>query len=322
LESMIDASRTLLVGHGDDTPLPRSEYGGGTLSPFDERMHRWLIGPEGLRTGWRLLLYAAMWRGLYLLLGVLTHYALQFGVHGLWIEMFAEAGLVPVAVAPAFVLASLEGRSFDSYGLPRRGAFGKLFWVGLLWGIAAITVLMFALRGAGAFDFGTFSLHGSRILKFAAFWGVFFLLVGFYEEFLVRGYTQFTLTKMVGFWPGAILLSIGFGAFHLGNPGETWTGILGAAVIGFFFCLTLRRTGNLWFAVGFHAAWDWGESYLYSVPDSGGISPGHLLKSSFHGPRWLTGASAGPEGSVLLFGLVALLWLIFDRVYPEVKYQA
>jgi uncharacterized protein len=319
---MTDASSTLLVGQGDDTHIPRSEYGGSTLSPFDERMHRWLIGPEGLRTGWRLLLYVAMWRGLYLLLGVFMNYALQFGVHGLWIQMFAEAGLVPVAIVPAFVLAFLEGRSFDSYGLPRRGAFGKLFWAGMLWGIAAITILMFALHAAGVFDFGTLSLHGLRILKFAAFWGVLFLLVGFYEEFLVRGYTQFTLTKMVGFWPGAILLSIGFGAFHIGNPGETWTGILGAAVIGFFFCLTLRRTGNLWFAVGFHAAWDWAESYLYSVPDSGGISPGHLLKSTFHGSRWLTGGTAGPEGSVLLFVMVALLWLVFDRVYREVKYQA
>ena len=74
--------------------------------------------------------------------------------------------------------------------------------------------------------------------------------------------------------------------------------------------------------MGFHAAWDWAESYLYSVPDSGGISPGHLLKASLHGARWLTGGSAGPEGSVLLFGLIALLWLVFDRVYPEVKYQA
>jgi uncharacterized protein len=320
--AMTDESTSLLVGQGDD-PLPtlRSEHGSGTLSPFDERMHRWLIGPDGLRAGWRLLLYVAMWRGLYLLLGVLTHYAIQFGVHGLWIELFAQAGLVPVAIAPALVLRILEERPFDCYGLPRQEAFGKLFWTGILWGMAAITLLMIGLHGARGFDFGTFSLHGWRILKFAAFWGVFFLLVGFYEEFLVRGYTQFTLTQIVGFWPAAILFSLGFGALHLGNAGENWTGIVGVVLIGFFFCLTLRRTGSLWFAVGFHAAWDWGESYLYSVPDSGRITPGHLLKSSFHGQAWLTGGSAGPEGSVLLFLLIPLLCLVFARVYREVKYQ-
>jgi hypothetical protein len=72
--------------------------------------------------------------------------------------------------------------------------------------------------------------------------------------------------------------------------------------------------------VGFHASWDWGESYLYSVPDSGERSPGHLLSSSFHGSRWITGGSVGPEGSVWVFVIVALLWMAFARFYPEVKY--
>jgi hypothetical protein len=28
----------------------------------------------------------------------------------------------------------------------------------------------------------------------------------------------------------------------------------------------------------------------------------------------------GPEGSAFLFVLLVLLWVAFDRVYPEVKY--
>jgi hypothetical protein len=47
-----------------------------------------------------------------------------------------------------------------------------------------------------------------------------------------------------------------------------------------------------------------------------------LLHSSLQGPRWLSGGSVGPEGSVFLFVLLALLWVVFDRVYPEVKYPA
>jgi hypothetical protein len=69
-----------------------------------------------------------------------------------------------------------------------------------------------------------------------------------------------------------------------------------------------------------HASWDWAESFLYSVPDSGLLAPGHLLKSSFHGPTWLTGGPVGPEGSVLLIVLFVGLWFLFDRLYPEVKY--
>jgi membrane protease YdiL (CAAX protease family) len=84
----------------------------------------------------------------------------------------------------------------------------------------------------------------------------------------------------------------------------------------------LRRTGSLWFAVGFHAAWDWGETFVYSVPDSGTVFPGHLLKTSLHGPGWLTGGVVGPEGSLLCFVVIGVVWVAFARRYPEVKYLA
>jgi len=61
---------------------------------------------------------------------------------------------------------------------------------------------------------------------------------------------------------------------------------------GLFWCLTLRATGNLWFAVGMHASFDFGETFLYSVPDSGMVFPGHLSNATLAGPRWLTGGSA------------------------------
>jgi len=290
------------------------------LQPSQEPMHTMFVGPQGLRAGWRLLLYVVMWRALRVLLGVLledidSHIAIK-----LWLDMITELGSFVAVAIPAVVMGWIEKRPFGDYGLPRRWAFGKSFWVGMLGGIAAITALMLAIGGVGDFSLGRVVLHGARILKFAAFWGAFFVIVGFFEEFLLRGYSQFTLTQGIGFWPAALLLSTIFASLHFGNPGETWVGLLAVAAIGLFFCLTLRRTGNLWFAVGFHASWDWGESYLYSVPDSGGMSPGHLLHSSFHGSRWLTGGSVGPEGSVLLFVVLALAWVAFDRVYPEVKY--
>jgi membrane protease YdiL (CAAX protease family) len=141
--------------------------------------------------------------------------------------------------------------------------------------------------------------------------------VGLFEEFWMRGYSLFTLTRGVGFWPAAIALSCAFGLVHLRNGGEHWQGLLAAATIGLFFCLTLRRTGTLWFAVGFHAAWDWGESFFYSVADSGMVSPGHLLNSRLQGPEWLSGGSVGPEGSVLCFAVIAIVWIAFERMYPS-----
>jgi uncharacterized protein len=290
-------------------------------SPFEETIQKIFIGRDGLRPIWRLLTYLLLYRALRFCLFVFLAYCLP-DLSFLWRQVAAELGVGIIALIPALLMSRIEGRALGCYGLPLTNAFGKLFWIGALWGLASLTVLLMALRGAHAFYFGTIALHGVRVLKFAAFWAGFFLIVAFYEEFFTRGYTQFTLTESVGFWPAAILLSLGFGALHLENPGENWVGILGAILIGFFFCFTLRRTGNLWFAVGFHASWDWGESYFYSVPDSGGVAPGHLLHSSLQGPRWLTGGAVGPEGSVFLFVLLVLLWLAFDRVYPDVKYPA
>jgi uncharacterized protein len=288
------------------------------LSPFEKRMYNLFIASGSLRPIWRLLLYLLLYETLHFLLGTLLYFA---AVPAIWWRMLVELGFVVAALAPAFVMAPFEGRRFDSYGLPRQRVFRKQFWLGGLWGLLSITVLLVSLHFAGAFDFGGLALHGVlRPLKFAVFWGAFFLAVGVYEEFFSRGYTQFTLTQIAGFWPAAILLSLAFGALHLGNPGESGAGIAGAVCIGFFFCLTLRRTGNLWFAVGFHASWDWAQSFLYSVPDSGGMFPGHLMKASLHGPRWLSGGSVGPEASAFLFVLIVLLWLLFDRIYPDVKY--
>ena len=278
------------------------------------------VGPNGLYPGTRWLIYLAMGGILLGLFGTFMHFAHRQHGGPIWWGLVTQIGVTLAAILPAFVMARIEKRPFGAFGLPKQNAFRRNFWVGTLWGIVSLSVLMIALRLAGAFEFGSLSIHGWQVAKFAVYYALFFLTVGFFEEFLVRGYSQWVLSRGMHFWPTAALLSAGFGALHSSNPGESKAGLIAAALIGFFFCLTLRRTGDLWWAIGFHMSWDWGESYLYSVPDSGGMMPGHLLNSSFHGPNWLTGGSVGPEGSLLVFVVILALWVVFDRMYPEVKY--
>jgi membrane protease YdiL (CAAX protease family) len=296
-----------------------------------------LLGPDGLRAGWRLLVYVL----LVVITGSLVIAALKVWVPlgTPWVLMKEELIEVLAVILPALLMARLEGRRFGAYGLPLRGVFSRPSPAGALWGLATITLFLLALHGFKAYDFGNLALHGLRALKFAVFWGLFFALVGILEEFAFRGYTLFTLFDALGllreadwaqhlpesdsapFWASAVLLSAAFASVHLLNYGETAPGIAAVFCIGMFFCLTLRRTGTLWFAVGFHAAFDWGETYLYSVPNSGTFLPGHLLDSSLHGPRWLSGGPAGPEGSLLIFVVLAALAGGFSRAYPEVRYK-
>ncbi len=198
--------------------------------------------------------------------------------------MTSESVSLAGVFSAAWVMSRLEKRSFGDYGLPLRGAFGKRFWQGTVFGIVEISGVLGILAALGYYHFGIVELHGFEFFKWLAFWLAFFLVVGLFEEFAFRGYPQFALTQGFGFWLAAIATSLNFGRVHLGNPGETWTGIAGIVLTGAFWCFTLKRTGSLWFAVGMHAGFDFCETFVYSVPDSGTIVPVHLSCATLAGP--------------------------------------
>ena len=125
---------------------------------------------------------------------------------------------------------------------------------------------------------------------------------------------QSTLTRGLGFWPAALVTSFLFGAAHISNHGESLLGLSAVVAAGLVFCLLLRATGSLWVGIGFHAAWDWAQSYFYGTPDSGLLAHGHFLVSHAAGNARLSGSEAGPEGSVLaapvmIAGLLVLVWV-------------
>ena len=104
-------------------------------------------------------------------------------------------------------------------------------------------------------------------------------------------------------------------------PGEPPEGelLLVVVMVALLFCFSLKRTGNLWYAVGLHASFDWGETYLFSVPNSGTFMQGHLSNALMHGPKWLTGGTVGPEGSVFCFLTLALQFLVVHLLFPAKK---
>lgn len=114
------------------------------------------------------------------------------------------------------------------------------------------------------------------------------------------------------FWQAAWVTSTFFGLIHTFNDGENWIGVLAAASIGFVFCVSVRVTGSAWWAIGCHAGWDWTETYFYGTADSGLQARGHWLSTSPSGNPLLSGGGDGPEGSVLVFGVIFLLlaWLL------------
>jgi membrane protease YdiL (CAAX protease family) len=301
-------------------------------SPKHSLFRNLFIGLNGVRSGWRVLLF-------YAVFAVLVS-SLIFVIRAVraWLSMprqpttvltpgrmaLNEGVLLLAVLVTSAIFARFERRSFADYGLPAHGAIVARFLEGLLWGVAMISCVLLVLRATGNFYFGSIGLAPDKIAIYAVVWAAVFVMVGVAEGFAFSGYSLFALTRGLGFWPAAALLGVLFGSVHLAsNPGENWLGSVSLVIVGLLLAFTLRRTGSLWFAIGIHAAWDWGQSFLYGVPDSGINVAGHLFNPSFQGSKWMTGGTAGPEASVVtLLGYVFAFALINLRFPATQRYGA
>ena len=212
----------------------------------------------------------------------------------------------------AWIASRLERRSFAAYGLPWRPAFRIRFWQGAAFGIASLTALVLALSALGGLQL-TLPPHADpEALLIGTGYLLFFIILALREEFLFRGYGLSTLAGNIGFWPAAVIWSGWFMVSHANNSAETTLGLASVGLFGVLACLLLRLTGNLWMPIGFHAAWNWGQTFLFGVSDSGhAAAPGHFFTASVSkdAPGWLSGGATGPEGSALCVALITVLIL-------------
>jgi uncharacterized protein len=280
---------------------------------------------HGLRAGWRLLIYIGMifilvWGAGLIAKRVNPGHAMPAPLSDFARAIFQGIGelvLFLVLLLLAWVMSKIERKKMGIYGLPvQRSAISGFIRGYFLWGFLPLAILLSILRALHVFYFGNLSPLNSQILGWGALWFIFFLLVGFFEEYSLRGYFLYTLADGIGFWPAAIIQAILFARVHMGNSGETRIGIIAAGIFALFAAATVWRTGNLWLAVGAHAGWDWGQSFFFGVNDSGLKVTGHLLNPVLaQGPDWLTGGSVGPEGSVLTLILWMLMTVLFLALY-------
>jgi uncharacterized protein len=281
-------------------------------------------GANGLRVIWRLLIFFLIFAACQAAIQVgLRHFAPalfareaalgggEFSPGALLVMEIVNLASLAVALA---VMIRIERRTLADYGLPRIGPSGIRLFEGALWGLTMVMGMVLLQRAEGVFDFGTLALSGREALRMGLLWGAATLCVGFFEEIAFRGYIQSTLASGMNFWVAALVSSMIFGATHIaGDSFYDWEGFFSATLFGLLFCLILRRTGSLWMAIGFHAAVDFAETFLFSPPTSKLVTYGHLLNSTLHGPIWLTGGSVGPEASVNGLILFAVVFTLLAR---------
>jgi len=330
----------------------------------------WLIlGPQGLRAGWCILLFATLVYLFANIFGTLISSVVEGALHLKFAGQTASSSIVGelawvLALAATFaIMARIERRRFLDYNLARPAA--APFMSGLLSGFVALSVLVAVMAWGGWIRFGPTPQYHAHAFSYAALWAVAFVLVALTEEGGFRCYLQFTLTRGLNFWWAVVLVgticlwdftqptkhgtggvyamaalglvpclyihlrttprdgfwqaawvgSTMFGSIHTGNNGETWIGILATGAIGFVFCVSVRLTGSAWWAIGFHGAWDWAETFFYGTADSGYVAKGHLFTTSPAGSALWSGGTVGPEGSILILPLILILLLALALLY-------
>jgi uncharacterized protein len=305
------------------------------------------IGKDGIRAGWSLLIFIAMLAAII----VATHFvvlkfhhppanAAKTSEDSAKSTIINESVLFFVVLVVTWIMSKIERRPSSVYGL---GGSRKvaLFFAGLAWGIVCLSLLVLALWKTGLLVIDSRLLFGSDILRYGAIWLLGFLLVGLFEEYLFRGYIQYTLTRGLAglyssafqspvlksqrgeafaFWTSAVILSVLFSFAHGKNPGESPIGLLAVVLIALVFCFSLWRTGSLWWAIGFHASWDWAQSFLCGVADSGHMAQHHLLATHPVGKTALSGGATGPEGSIFIVGILGLICLIIFGTLRRARY--
>ncbi len=308
-------------------------------------LRKTFMGKDGLRAGWSLLIFMAIFAAIAFCINVIAHklYPAAANSGKAAAELMGKPAFLLTGESLQFLLVLLitwimskvERRPYSVYGL---GGSRKLahFLAGLAWGVTCLSLLVLTLWKTGLLVIDSRLLFGSNILRYGAIWLLGFLMVGLFEEYLTRGYLQYTLTRglaglyqwafktrhsaALGFWTSAAIFSILFGLGHGKNPGESPIGLLSAGLVAIVFCLSLWRTGSLWWAIGFHASWDWAQSFLYGVADSGLMVQHHLLATHPIGKPLLSGGATGPEGSIFIIAILAIMTLIIVSTLPRTRY--
>ncbi len=310
-------------------------------TPKPSTLKKIFWGREGLRAGWSALIFIVIFAALLatpilIMLKFVhsAHRAQDMQVIPLKLGYLNEGLSVFAVLLATWIMAKIERRG-RNYGYGGANKF-RHFLRGLTSGLAMITVLVFILWKSGLLVIEGRLIFGGDVARYGGLWLGGFCLAGVFEESLMRGFLLYTLTRgfstiyqrafktqhsaALGFWTAATILSIIFFLGHTSNPGESPVGLLGVFLAGMFFCYSIWRSGAIWWAIGMHAAWDWGQSFLFGVADSGLMAEHHLLATHPQGTALLSGGTTGPEGSILALAVLAVGTLLIRFTLPKGQY--
>ncbi len=282
------------------------------LSPSERR----------LRAGWRLLLQATIQVALTAAVALAALVVLV--IRGSLVAELSQANSLPalglgevtelITVTASVLLARrlLDRRSFTSLGVQLEPRMWADLAAGLAITFAAMGLIFTTEWALGWLKLTSFawSVDGPGLLiANLAIWLLVFIVVGWNEELMSRGYHLQTIASGMGLPLGLLISSAIFGALHLANPHATWLSAAGILFAGLLLGFAYIRTGQLWLSIGLHIGWNFSEGVVFGFPVSG-LETYRLAITSVKGPTLWTGGEFGPEAGLIVLPAIFLAVLL------------
>ncbi len=190
----------------------------------------------------------------------------------------------------------VERRMVTELSLP---GMGRELGIGLLVGCVLYTLSVLVLM-----LFGIYRIEGLNPWTFVLPAVVMALSSGVFEELVFRGVVFRSLEDLLGSWAALVGSSLIFGLVHLINPASTLVGAISISIeAGLLLAAAYMLTRRLWLSIGFHIAWNYTQSAIFSGIVSGNAPQPGLIRSNIQGPEILTGGNFGLESSIVAFAI-------------------
>ncbi len=265
-----------------------------------------------LRAGWRLLIQTLILIILIILIGTPVA-LLALGFFGrlpftaeFAINLIVE--LIAVTISILLVRRFLDKLSFQSLGFEpgRRALFDIL--AGILITFVMMGSIFAVMQVMGWVHFSSFAWSTEPwpwVVLNGCLYFFIFILVGWSEELLSRGYHLQTIASGTNLFWGVLLSASIFGLLHIFNPDATWVSTAGIFFAGLFLAYGYVRTRQLWLSIGLHIGWNFFEGVVFGFPVSGfPIYP--ISRITVTGPDIWTGGAFGPEAGLIVLPALAV----------------
>src|SRR5215216_453141 len=288
-------------------PQDRSILARVFLSPNEPR----------LRAGWRLLIQTILLIVLGTVLSIASSFLGPLNGSLLWSQIL---NFLIITGSVYIARRWLDKRSFESLGLKldKQTLLDILAGIGITFiQMGFIYILMLALGWLTfvgfAWEFDPIQVVVRSVITFF----IVFIIVGWNEELLSRGYQLQTIASGINLFWGVIISSAVFGLLHLGNPNATWVSAVGIFFAGVYLAYAYIRTKQLWLPIGLHIGWNFFEGVVFGFPVSG-LDIYALTRIQVHGPELWTGGAFGPEAGLIILPSL-LVGAILIYLYSKIR---